>query len=66
MMPFDLVVQYARRQQRIHYSPAVWLQHPETFTIRLTSTEPIQSLYVDPGIFMDANMQDNSWKNISR
>ena len=66
MMPFDLVVQYARRQQRIHYSPAVWLQHPETFTIRFTSTEPIQSLYVDPGIFMDANMQDNSWKNISR
>jgi len=66
MMPFDLVVQYARRQQRIHYSPAVWLQHPETFIIRLTSTEPIQSLYVDPGIFMDANMQDNSWKNISR
>lgn len=66
MIPFDLVVQYAQRQQRIHYSPAVWLQHPETFTIRLTSTEPIQSLYVDPGIFMDANMQDNSWKNISR
>ncbi|PJJ75792.1 hypothetical protein BXY57_1381 [Thermoflavifilum aggregans] len=62
MMPFDLVVKYVHRQQRIHYTPAIWLQNPETYTIRLNGSEPIQSLEIDPGIFMDANMKDNFWK----
>jgi hypothetical protein len=66
MIPFDMVVQDAKQLQRIHYSPAVWLYHPERYTIRLHNTEAIQSLFVDPGIFMDANMQNNSWKNMTR
>ncbi|MBX5439529.1 MAG: M1 family peptidase, partial [Thermoflavifilum sp.] len=63
MIPFDLIVQYANRQQRIHYKPAVWLQHPEQYVITLNSKEPLRELFVDPGIFMDANLHDNSWTN---
>ncbi|MCL6524755.1 MAG: M1 family metallopeptidase [Thermoflavifilum sp.] len=61
MMPFDLVIQYPQHRDTIHYTAAVWLSQPNRYVIHLSSKTPIQSIFLDPGIFMDANMNDNSW-----
>ena len=60
--PFDLKVQYSDgSSETLHQTPIVWKQNQKLATITLSTKKKIQSIQLDGGIFMDADMRNNVW-----
>jgi hypothetical protein len=59
-VPFDMMVEYADgTKATLHESPAVWQANPKQASI--TVPKAVKSVKVDGGIFMDANVRNNSF-----
>ncbi|MES1225057.1 MAG: M1 family peptidase, partial [Bacteroidota bacterium] len=44
-----------------HFSPAIWEKNQKLALLNITTKKKIQSVEIDGGIFMDANVSDNTW-----
>jgi hypothetical protein len=59
--PFNLYVTYSDGTRVVlHQSPGVWSTGEKTITV--TVPQKIQSVVLDGGIFMDADISNNTWK----
>lgn len=61
--PVDLHIQYTDGSTDVvHETPAIWKANQQQASVSLATSKTIQSLTLDGGIWMDANLADNSWK----
>lgn len=61
--PFDVVVTYADgSSDRVHQTPLIWQANQKLATTRIATKKAIQSIQLDGGIYMDADVSNNSWK----
>ena len=60
--PFDVVVNYTDgTSNSFHQTPAVWEKDQRTTTVKVKTTKDVKDITLDGGIFMDANLKDNTW-----
>jgi hypothetical protein len=60
--PFDLNVTFTDgSQQVIHKTPAVWEKGNKVITVTIPSAKKIKTLSLDGGVFMDADLTNNTW-----
>jgi hypothetical protein len=60
--PVDLRVTYAGGDSAtVHETPAIWARDQEHTTVRLRTAKAIRSLTLDHGIWMDADVTNDSW-----
>jgi hypothetical protein len=48
------------KEQRQHFTPAIWKKNDKTLTVVVNDTAKPVSVKLDGGIFMDATPADNS------
>jgi hypothetical protein len=61
--PFDVTVAYEdNTTEKLHQTPAIWEKNQKQATIQLKTTKKITGVTLDGGIFMDADVSNNSWK----
>lgn len=61
--PFDLVVSYADgTNEQLHQTPAVWEKDQSNTVVSIKTKKKIQSIKIDGGIWMDADVTNNEWK----
>jgi hypothetical protein len=61
-VPFDAIVTYADgTTETFHQTPAVWEQDQKNIAVNLKTSKDVKSITLDGGIFMDANVKDNTW-----
>jgi Peptidase family M1 domain len=61
--PVDIVVNYDdNTSEKLHQSPAIWQKNPKQAAINVKTAKKISSVSLDGGIFMDADVSNNSWK----
>lgn len=61
--PVDVVVQYEDgSSETFHQTPGIWMNNQAQATVQIATKKKIQSISLDGGIFMDADMTNNSWK----
>jgi hypothetical protein len=60
--PFNLKLTYSDGSTGIiHQTPAVWEANQKQAIINLKNNKTIKSVVIDGGIFMDADLSNNSW-----
>ncbi|MBS7565184.1 M1 family metallopeptidase [Mucilaginibacter sp. Bleaf8] len=61
-VPFDIKLTYTDGStQTLHQTPAVWAANQRQASVSIKTGKTIKSAVIDGGIFMDANVKDNSW-----
>ncbi|MDB5087027.1 MAG: hypothetical protein JWR09_1021 [Mucilaginibacter sp.] len=61
-VPFDAVVTYADgTTESIHQTPIVWEKDQKAISVKIKTTKDIKSITLDGGIFVDADMKNNTW-----
>jgi hypothetical protein len=61
-VPFNLKLTYTDGTTGIiHQSPAIWEANQKQAAIGLKNNKSIKSIVIDGGIFMDADVSNNSW-----
>lgn len=61
--PFDVVLTYDDgTTDKFHQTSMVWQNSQKRVALTLSVTKPVQSIKLDGGIYMDANVKDNTWK----
>ncbi|MEO7308424.1 MAG: hypothetical protein ABIR78_12195, partial [Ferruginibacter sp.] len=61
-IPTNLMVEYTDgSKEKIHQTAAIWEKNQKLATVNINSKKKIQYLKLDNGIFMDADMTNNSW-----
>ncbi len=62
VIPFDVKVTFADGKVDVfHHSPAVWAVNQKQIVVNVKTNQPITSITLDGGIFMDATPQDNTY-----
>ncbi len=60
--PFDVVVHYADGTSgSFHQTPAVWEKDQRQTVISIKSSKAVKDILLDGGIYMDADVKNNSW-----
>jgi len=60
--PFDVVVTYADgTTESTHQTPAVWEQNQKEISVKVKAAKAAKSITLDGGVFMDADMKNNTW-----
>jgi hypothetical protein len=60
--PVDVRVSYAGgTSDTLHQTPAIWMSDQKKAAISISTTNKIQSITLDGGIFMDADLTNNTW-----
>jgi len=60
--PFTIVLTFKDGStQRIHQTPAVWQSNQREVSLKLEASKALKSVQIEGGIFMDANLEDNSF-----
>jgi hypothetical protein len=60
--PFNIIVTFKDgTTKEFHQTPNVWEINPKEISITLKSEKDINKIKIDGGIFMDADMSNNSW-----
>jgi hypothetical protein len=60
--PFDVNITYTDGStDTLHQTPAVWQANLQQAQVRIPTKKKIQSLNIDGGIFMDADVTNNVW-----
>lgn len=60
--PTDLLLTFADgTTETRHQSPAIWQANPARAVIKLPITKALKSIKADGGIFMDADVANNTW-----
>lgn len=61
--PFDLLAVYSDGTRKtVHQSANFWKKNPKIINLQLSSRKKLESLTLDPGIFVDADPGNNNWK----
>lgn len=51
------------RIKQFHQSPEIWKDHKDTVIIKLQKLDNVKAISLKGGIFMDADLADNTWTN---
>lgn len=63
-IPFDVVIAYPDgSKSTVHYTPAVWKEHPRTLQLTVPADKRISTVTLDGNLFMDATPDNNSWNS---
>ncbi|WP_461451414.1 M1 family metallopeptidase [Mucilaginibacter sp.] len=63
-IPFDVKVNYADgKTETLHQTPAVWEANQKNIAVHVKTNKAVQSIFLDNGIFMDADISNNKWVN---
>ncbi|MDP9076928.1 MAG: M1 family metallopeptidase [Bacteroidota bacterium] len=61
-VPFDAIVTYADgTTDSFHQTPIVWEKDQKAITVKIKPTKDVKSITIDGGIFVDADMKNNTW-----
>jgi hypothetical protein len=61
--PVDIKIEYEDgSKETIHLTPEAWHANPNATIAHIATKKTLKSLVLDGGIFMDADMSNNSWK----
>ncbi|MGZ3944466.1 MAG: M1 family peptidase, partial [Mucilaginibacter sp.] len=61
-VPFDVNVTYADGStEAFHQTPIVWEKDQKNISVDIKTSKDVKSITLDGGIFMDANVKDNTW-----
>ena len=61
--PVNVVLNYADgTKESIHQTPAIWQDNLHEATVRVPASKKVTSISLDGGIFMDADISNNLWK----
>jgi hypothetical protein len=61
--PVDVTVTYDdNTSEKLHQTPALWQKNLREATVQVKSAKKITSISLDGGIYMDADLSNNSWK----
>jgi len=61
-IPFDVKVTYTDgTTESIHQTPAVWEYNQKQISVHIKASKAVQSIFLDNGIFMDADISNNKW-----
>ena len=64
MFEGELLVKYDDgKSETFHQTPAIWSVDQRQANVTIPTKTKIKSLFLDGGIFMDANEADNKWEN---
>lgn len=63
-MPFDINIFYADgSKDTFRQNPGIWKASLQRAKVTINTSQPLQSLSLDGGIFVDFNSTDNNWDN---
>lgn len=63
-IPFDVKLTYADGStQTVHQTPVVWQYNQKQISVHIKTGKTISSVTLDNGIFMDADVSNNTWKS---
>jgi hypothetical protein len=61
--PFDVIVTFIDgTTETVHQTPEIWENNTKLVTITIKEKKDISSINIDGGIFVDADMSNNTWK----
>jgi len=61
-VPFDVIITYADGTgETIHQTPIVWKEDQKNILIKIRTEKSAKSITLDGGIFVDADMKNNTW-----
>ncbi len=61
--PVDVIVDYGNGStETLHQTPELWHSNAKEAVIRIKTSKKIESVRLEGGIFMDADMSNNVWK----
>lgn len=61
-VPTNLIIEYADgSKDKIHQTAGIWEKDQKLAAVTITTNKKIQFLKLDNGIFMDADVSNNSW-----
>ncbi|MBD2702155.1 M1 family metallopeptidase [Spirosoma sp. BT702] len=61
--PVDIIATFTDGStQTYHQTPAIWQANQKQAVIKLATNKKVQSIKLDGGIFMDADLSNNNWK----
>ena len=60
--PVNVIVNYSDgTKESFHQTPAIWQNDQQQAIVKISSNRKITSVSLDGGIFMDADLSNNSW-----
>jgi aminopeptidase N len=60
--PIDVDITFSDgSKETLHQTPAIWEKDIHTATVHITGKKKITDIEINGGIFMDADMSNNSW-----
>jgi hypothetical protein len=60
--PVDVVLKYVDgTTEKFHQTPAIWQTNQKQAVLKLSASKKVQSVSLEGGIFMDADMSNNTW-----
>ena len=61
-VPFDAILTYADgTTETIHQTPIVWEKNQKSISVNIKTAKEVKSITLDGGIFVDADMKNNTW-----
>ncbi len=61
--PVDMMVEYVDgSKETLHQTPELWFANQKEAVIKIATKKVIKSIKLDGGIFMDADVSNNTWK----
>ena len=61
-VPFDAILTYADGStETFHQTPIVWEKDQKNISVNIKTTKEVKSITLDGGIFVDADMKNNTW-----
>ncbi len=61
--PVNVVVNYSDgTKESFHQTPVIWQNNQQQSTVKISTNKKIESINLDGGIFMDADTNNNTWK----
>ncbi len=61
-VPFDVIATYNDgTSETFHQTPIIWKNDQKEISVAIKTGKTVKSVTIDGGIFMDANMKDNTW-----
>jgi hypothetical protein len=61
--PVNVIANYTDgTKESFHETPMIWQNNLQQATVKISASKKVASLSLDGGIFMDADMSNNTWK----
>jgi len=61
-VPFDAILTYADgTTETFHQTPIVWEKDQKNISVNIKTDKQVKSITIDGGIFVDADMKNNTW-----